>query len=435
MPNPQLTRATDCMLIRSTSIYATAVVLPRIAAFVLMLALTRLLSPAEFGFYALSVLIGEIADMIGADWIRLALLRLDSHSQSLRPALCQSARLTVVTVLAATLLAAIAARYLAPERLTGFAIAVAAYVIANSFARLGLTGLRMQQQSTRYAVVECLRSVTTVAAAVGTALLVSRSFVANSLATSSITVLFAMVSLKMASGQGASESAQIAATVRERLQFGAPIIVLSIAAYAISGADRVFLKFLTDPSTLGIYSAAYAIGRQPIDMVANAVNLGGFPELVRRYDLNGHLDASRFLGEQLAFMLLLTLPICILLALLASPLLELLLPPSYREIGCSVLPYVTVGAVLFSVKHFVFDNVFLLVKRNWLQACTYLPAVLTAFVVNPLLIRAHGASGAAMSFCLVGAIGLATSCIVSSRLLRPSLDLSHLMTNLLTRTS
>jgi O-antigen/teichoic acid export membrane protein len=423
------------MLIRSTFIYALAVVLPRIAAFVLMLALTRLLSPAEFGFYALTVLIGETADMIGADWIRLAFLRLDSHSQSLRPALRVSARLTGVTALVATLLAAIAARYLAPERLTEFVIAVAAYVVANSFARLGLTGLRMQQQSTRYAVLECLRSVATVAAAVVTALLVSPSFVANSLATSSITMLFALVSFKMATGDTASESAQIAATVRERLQFGVPIIVLSIAAYAISGADRVFLKFLTDPSTLGIYSAAYAIGRQPIDMIANSVNLGGFPELVRRYDLNGRLDASRFLGGQLAFMLVLTLPICILLALFASPLLGLLLPPAYREIGSSVLPYVTAGAVLFSLKHFVFDSVFLLVKRNWLQAFTYLPAVLTALVANPLLIHAHGATGAAMSFCLAGAVSLTTSYIVSSRLLRPSLDLSRLVTNFRARTS
>jgi len=423
------------MLIRSTFIYGLAVVLPRIAAFVLMLALTRLLSPAEFGFYALTILIGETADMIGADWIRLALLRLDSHSQSLRPALRQSARLTVVTALAATFLAAIAARYLAPERLTEFVIAVAAYVLANSYARLGLTALRMQQQSTRYAVVECLRSVATLAAGVGTALLVSRSFVANSLATSSITMLFALVSFKMATGDPASEYAQITATVRERLQFGVPIIALSIAGYAISGADRVFLKFLTDPSTLGIYSAAYAIGRQPIDIVANAVNLGGFPELVRRYDLNGPLYASRFLGEKLAFMLLLTLPICIFLALFTSPLLALLLPPAYREIGCSVLPYVTAGAVLLSLKHFVFDNVFLLLKRNWLQAYTYFPAVLAGFVANPLLIRAHGASGAAMSFCLAGAVGLTTSYIVSSRLLRPSLDLSRLMTNFLARTS
>jgi O-antigen/teichoic acid export membrane protein len=423
------------MLIHSTFIYTLAVALPRISAFALMLALTRLLSSAEFGFYALTILIGETADMIGSDWIRLALLRLDSHSPSLRPALRQSVWLTVVTALATTLFAAIAAHYLAPGRSFGFVMAVTAYVFANSYARLGLTGLRMRQRSTQYALIECLRSITTLAATVGTALFLSRSFVANSLASSAITMLFALVSFRLVRGDPVDQSAQVAASVRERLRFGVPIIVLSIAAYAISGADRVFLKLLTDPSTLGIYSAAYSIGRQPIDMIANAVNLGGFPELVRRYDLDGRLDASRFLGEQLAFMVLLTSPVFIVLALFASPLLRLLLPAAYHDIGCSVLPYVTAGALLFCLKHFVFDNVFLLLKRNWLQALTYIPAMLTALVANPVMIRTHGASGAAMSFCLAGAVSLATSFIVSTRLLRPSLDLSRLMANLRARTS
>jgi O-antigen/teichoic acid export membrane protein len=415
--------------------YALAVALPRLSAFALMLALTRLLSSAEFGFYALTILIGETADMIGSDWIRLALLRLDSHAQSLRPALRQSVWLTVVTALAATLFATIAAHYLAPRRSIGFVIAVTAYVFANSYARLGLTGLRMRQRSMQYALIECLRSVAMLAATVGTALFVSRSFIANSLASSTVTMLFALVIFSMVRGDPVDQSAQVAASVRERLRFGMPIIVLSIAAYAISGADRVFLKLLTDPSTLGIYSAAYSIGRQPIDMIANAVNLGGFPELVRRYDLEGRLDASRFLGEQLAFMVLLTSPVFIGLALFASPLLRLLLPAAYQDIGCSVLPYVTAGAMLFCLKHFVFDNVFLLLKRNWLQVFTYIPAMLTALVANPVMIRTHGASGAAMSFCLAGAVSLATSCIVSTRLLRPSLDLSRLMANLRARTS
>jgi hypothetical protein len=60
------------MLMPSTFTYGLAVVLPCIAAFVLMLALTRLLSPAEFDCCALAALIRET----GADWLGLALLHL-----------------------------------------------------------------------------------------------------------------------------------------------------------------------------------------------------------------------------------------------------------------------------------------------------------------------------------------------------------------------
>ncbi len=61
---------------RNAAVYGGALLLPRLAAFVALIVFSRLLTPAEYGYFALFVISAELMNMVLFNWIRLAFLRL-----------------------------------------------------------------------------------------------------------------------------------------------------------------------------------------------------------------------------------------------------------------------------------------------------------------------------------------------------------------------
>lgn len=56
------------MLLRSTLIYAPAIVLTRVSALLLLVIATRLIDQAEYGLLTLVVTIGEMTDVAVTNW-------------------------------------------------------------------------------------------------------------------------------------------------------------------------------------------------------------------------------------------------------------------------------------------------------------------------------------------------------------------------------
>ena len=73
MPSVNAERA---LLLRSTLIYAPAILLTRLSALLLLAIATRLVDQTEYGLLTLVVTIGEMTDVAVTNWVRFALLRL-----------------------------------------------------------------------------------------------------------------------------------------------------------------------------------------------------------------------------------------------------------------------------------------------------------------------------------------------------------------------
>src|SRR3954453_23052374 len=103
---------------------------------------------------------------------------------------------------------------------------------------------------------------------------------------SSLGVLIAgLVASVMAFGRGAPGPARF--THRAFFALGLPLSVMALMGFGLNSAERVFLKVYYDAGAVAVFAAAYALARQPIDMVANAINMGAFPEVVSRFDEHG----------------------------------------------------------------------------------------------------------------------------------------------------
>jgi O-antigen/teichoic acid export membrane protein len=410
------------MLVKSSILYAPAMLAPRLASFALILYLTRRLGPAEFGLFSLVTVVGEILDMSASNWVRFSLLRSDTlRTGAWRDAFFKCGVLLAGTTLVACLTTLLASIFMAHERVLGFAFATSAYIASNSFLRFGLTTLQMRGNRLEYSGIESLRSIGILASAWVVASRSGPTFVDVALANALVTVGFALYAVGRGL-VGLPAGTEAATGYRSRLIYGLPIIALQIVQYTVASSDRIALKLLTGASTVGLYAAGYALARVPIDIVGNAVNQGGFPAFMRVYDDEGPIGAARFIENAFELMTLLLFAALGLSIGVAHVLAEAFLPAKYQAVVPAVLPLIALGGVLMGLKSYVFDNIFHAVRRNWLQVLTYGPAGVATSVFCFLLIPQFGSIGAASAFVIGASCGLTTSYLVTRRMVRLTIN-------------
>ncbi|WP_029910826.1 lipopolysaccharide biosynthesis protein [Caulobacter sp. UNC358MFTsu5.1] len=413
------------MIIKSTVLYAPAIMAPRAAAFILVLLLTRRLGPAEFGLYALVTLVGEMLDMGSSNWIRFSLLRSDISTPAVwRDGLVKSARLSVAFMSLACLVGLGVAYWIAPGRALTFAVAVAAYVVSNSALRLGLATLQLQGRKLEQSALETARAAGLLCSGwIASGL--HPDFASVALANAAVTGAFAAIVLTRGALTLPAGGA-VGASYRSRIEYGLPIVALTFVSYMVASSDRVFLKLLGGAASVGIYAASYSIARTPSDIIGNAMNQGGFPELMRRHDQAGVDGAAQFVRNAFELMTVLQFTVLGFSAGLSHAIANAVLPPAYRDAAIHLLPIITAGAVCISLKAYVFDNIFHATRKNWLQFSTYAPAGLVTVAASLLLIPRLGALGAALSFLLGSFCGLMSSYLLSRRFINARLNMVEL---------
>src|SRR6185503_14631490 len=352
------------MLFRTALVMGPSVIMPRLATFITLLILTHRLPPAEFGLLSVDVLVGEAVDMTGSNWIRFTLLRLDVSKPD---GWAAGLRRSYVLCAASTVLGfgaiAIVARVLAPERYLEFLFAVCAYTLSSGALRVGLTGLQMRQRNATFSLIKSSRALFQVAAVF--CLLLSgygTTFFRYSLATSAVSCAMSVVAISL-SWRGVAGKSGASPGYGERLRYGAVIILLTLVAQTVVGSDRFFLKIIGGPAMVGIYSAAYVFGRQPVDMIGNAINQGAFPEFMKRFDLHGRDVARLFVSDIFELLSLMVLSALAALWGIAPAIANALLPPEYRATAIILIPLIALGGSFQAFKNYVFDNIFHLYRR------------------------------------------------------------------------
>jgi O-antigen/teichoic acid export membrane protein len=419
------------MLARSTLIYAPAILLPRLAAFLIVILLTHTLGPAEFGYYSLVVVVGELLDMGTSNWIRMSMLRLDiGNPGGWRSGFRRCYVLTVCAIGASTLLSAGISMGLASGRFTGFFIALTTYIAANSLNRIGLTSLQMREKRLTYSALEVLRTLAFLAATEVAIQIGVRSFVTFNLVSAAVTAAFSGLSIYL-SRRGLPEESAPSRGYLDRLNYGASLIIIGLVSQLILGSDRVLLKLFAGPAAVGIYSAAYVLGRQPVDMIAAAVNQAAFPELMKRYDLSGLDAARRFFQNTWRLQSLLTFGTVAMLWGLAPTLAHALLPAAYRPLAPILIPLIAIGCLQYNAKNVMFDNIFHVFRKNWAQLASYAPAGLVVLAAGVALIPRFGAVGGAAATVIGMSAGLIGSVLMTRRMMPVQIVDGEIVKNLL----
>jgi O-antigen/teichoic acid export membrane protein len=196
--------------------------------------------------------------------------------------------------------------------------------------------------------------------------------------------------------------------LRRYFAYGAPVSASLVLALVLSSTDRLLIATFLDEASVGVYHAGYSLANRTLDVVFIWLGAAGGPALIMALERGGASSMREAAREQCAFMLLLTLPASVGLAMVARPLADILVGPDLRIGAAQVTPWIAASGFLGGMTTYYFSQAFTLARRTSLLLVAMAVPALANVILNFLLIPHFGLLGAMMATAASYGLGLVT---------------------------
>lgn len=390
------------MLVRHTTIYALGRVIPGLVTFVAIIAFSRLMSPAEYGVYALALAAIRVVSSIGYQWLCLGLLRFWTSSQD------RNELVHVVGSLAALVSCAMIA--------IGFTFGAASATYRTviwlctvgvcfwGWLELLLEKARAELRPVRYGMLNLIKTVVWLIAGV----LLTRAGFGT---VGAIAGLLAGLVAALLIGGGFSGISRRYWRVDKKTtsalaSYGWPLTGTFVLNYVVSLSDRFFLAWIEGDRAAGLYSVAYDLSYQTLSMLMMAVNLAAFPLALQALDTNGPQHAREQLRRNVVLLMGVATPAAAGLMLLAPGIASVFIGSEFKSASVILLPWIASAALIGGFKSHYLDHGFHLAKSTIDQLITAATIAGLNVIFNLALIPAFGMMGAAYSTLISYACGV-----------------------------
>jgi O-antigen/teichoic acid export membrane protein len=397
------------MLIRQTSTYMVAHGTSAALGFLSVILFTRLLTPAEYGFYVIALSIAGVVSALLFTWVRLSVLRFESEGEATDIRLTALAAylvsvLTMPVVLAFTTLALGIA----------FDRALAAIVLAAALGlfELGQEILRARLDATAYMRATVVRAFSAIIVSYA---LVQAGFGGLGLVAGVVAGYVAAALIFSPAVWRGPRKPFDRATFNIMLGFGIPM-AMSGGVFALHAAlDRLLVAWLLGDAAAGIYGAAADLVRQIILFPALSVASAVVPLAIRSLAEEGVAAADEHLTRSGELLLAVVMPAVVGLAIVAPHFAALILGPEFRDTAAVLIP-ILVFAWLFQTISQQFVQVsFHLAKKPSLMVTHGTVILVVNVIAMALLVRPFGLKGAAWSLVIAEFAGVVAGYMLSQR--------------------
>ena len=185
-------------------------------------------------------------------------------------------------------------------------------------------------------------------------------------------------------------------TSRARLYaaYGLPLSLSLILALVLATTDRFVLAAYLGETSVGVYHAGYSLANRTLDVMFIWLGMAGGPAAVSALERGGRPALHALARQQASLMIALTLPAAVGLALVARPLAALMVGPALRDGAAEVTPWIAASAFLSGMTVYYFHTAFTLARRTrLLMLCMCLPAAAN-LALNLVLVPRFGLQGA-----------------------------------------
>jgi O-antigen/teichoic acid export membrane protein len=189
--------------------------------------------------------------------------------------------------------------------------------------------------------------------------------------------------------------------------YGIPVSMSLILALTLATTDRFMLAAYLNETSVGVYQAGYSLASRTLDVMFIWLGMAGGPAAVAALERGGQAALRQTAREQASFMIALTLPAAVGLALVAGPLAEVMIGERLRVGAAMVTPWVAASAFFAGVTTYYFHTAFTLARRTGLLlAAMAIPAVVNIALCLTLIPRfgLQGALWATLASYAVGAL-------------------------------
>jgi O-antigen/teichoic acid export membrane protein len=341
-----------------------------LASFGAVYALTRLLSPADYGFYALALTTMGVVYTLCVTWAEAAAYRfageasakgsMADHIRTVLALLAGSAALAVVIMsgavfavgdgpIRAALIAATAVMALMP--------------IVNAAQEMN----KAQQRVARYSALRVCQDLG--AFALGT-LLAWRTGLGPAAPFAGLACVLA--ALAIAEGARLWRESKGGRLRIERLRpylaYGYPVAVALMLNIALDAGDRFLIAYFLGPEAVGVYAAGYGVADKTVGLLCIWAAAAGAPMMMAAWEREGR-EAVREASRQVArTLLLVAAPAAAGLALVARPLADVMIGEAMRAEAARIIPWVALSGLLNGFVLHYLSEAFQLSRRTGLRA-------------------------------------------------------------------
>jgi O-antigen/teichoic acid export membrane protein len=378
-------------------------------------AFTRLMSPEEFGRYALALSASMLAHTLLFTWAEAAAFRFFAAARAEKRLADHFATLlglaivlgAIVLVATGALLAFVGVR----EDIAALSAFAAGAAVFRFLTRITRESERAAFDIGRYAALET--AYLAVGFAAGVALLMRFDLGAVApfagLLLAGVVIFLIDAPRLMARAKGGAPSLARAGTYAS---YGAPLALALAVDLGVQTIARFILAHQAGVAELGAYAAAFGLAR-PLDLVFLGVGAAFAPLMLAAYEDEGAEPARNVARNAFAVLAVLAVPAAVGLALVAEPLAALLVGEGLRAQAAQTLPWLAVAGLAAGFNLYYLSEAFQLTRRTGLRAAVMLAPGAVQLVLTLLLAPRLGAAGAAMAAAagavcgalLLGAVG------------------------------
>ena len=399
------------MLKRGLLGYLPVNVVQAVAGFGAVTAFTRLLSPQDYGAYALGFSVMSLVHTCLFTWLESAVARFhaaeaDDAGRARLFATVRRAYLSLIVAVPAVAVAVIFVLPLSAPVRAAVGAGVGA-IVTRSLLKLIQERRRAAGEVAGYARLDMLQTgggfllgMTLAAFGFGAAAPLIGAGVAAGLC---LAVALPKEAHRVVGGR----------FERERLQryaaYGLPLSLSLVMSLALATTDRFVLAGFMNEASVGAYHAGYSLSSRTLDVIFIWLGMAAGPAAVAAFERGGEGALRQVARAQAGVIVLIALPVATGLALVAQPLTALMVGPDLRQGAAQVTPWIAAGGLFSGLTTYYFHTAFTLGRRTKrLLVAMAIPAAANLGLALVLIPR-FGLDGAAWATTASYAIGLIAS--------------------------
>lgn len=409
------------MLERTIVKYIPVQAVQAIVGFGAIAVFSRLLSPEEYGRYALILAAMALLNIVTFLWLDAAVARFHARAERFGSIPHHLKTAYGLYAVAALLAGGLGAGVIALVPLDANYKAAAGFALVHMLARgalqIGLETYRAGGEVRRYSINEIAAllggfgfgAVLVLVTELGAAGVFAG--MAAALLVVTLADLPAMLS-RARGGRGKPRRTRLYAG------YGAGVSASVIFEHLLSVGDRFLIAAFLGAGAVGVYAAGYGLGDRLIDILFVWLSVAIWPMTIRALEREGEAAAREVARRAAAIMAAVTLPAAVGLILVAEPLTTLMIGGAMRAEAALILPWIAGAALLRGMMTYYFHEAFTLKRRPGLMAALMAAAALLNLLLNLVLIPRFGIYGAAAATVIAYAAAL-LSCALVSRSIFP----------------
>ncbi len=388
-----------------------------VASFGTIMILTRLLTGAEFGVYALCVITLQFFHMGSFTWVEAAIARFLPRAErdGVAHDYLKSLYLTAIIIGAIGFVLALVTLHLLPldpsiKVILAFALgSTCLQIIFN----IGIEAHKASYRVKRYSIIYTLHTL--LAFSIGILLIILTPLREAAPFIGVIIACILTLCKELPFMWAHMKDGQIDTQhVKTAFTYGMPICVSLLLAYTLNSADMYLISGFLGTEAAGQYNAGYNLANRSVEILFVWLSMAITPIVVSALEFDG-LDTSKsIMSNYAAALLWMSLPAATGIALVAEPA-GIILGESVREEAVKIMPLIAFAGVLNGMISYYAHRAFMLSEKTAMFVWAMVPPVIINIALNFIWIPRYGMMGAVYATLTAYALGFVLTLIMGRR--------------------